>query len=95
MRKIEQEMNRAILLGRNWASGNTAVVFNQSGSADVYLHGNHIANCCGVAPRQIHVTVNRNTLSRWPTPTTKSRLRALGVDVYTKNHTLYLHGEAL
>lgn len=85
MRKIEQAMLRAIDDQRNWKCGNTEVRVKSSYATHVYLHGNHIAEIYGGK-----AYANTDTLSRWPTPTTKSRLRALGFNVYTKNFTTYL-----
>ena len=59
-------------------------------SALVYLHGNHIATVT-----QGSVRVNIDTLRKYPTVTTKSRLRALGVNVCTKKGITYLYGEAI
>lgn len=100
MRKIEQQMMSAIAQQRNWQSGNTQVTtvnFDGGGArSEIYLHGNHIANVWTGEPDPLPTLwVNRETLAAWPTPTTKSRLRALGADVYTKNHTTYLDGEAV
>lgn len=85
MRKIEQAMLRAIANCTNWKCGNTEVRVKSSYATHVYLYGHHIAEIYGGKP-----TANRQTLARWPTPTTKSRLRALGINVYTKNFTTYL-----
>jgi hypothetical protein len=91
MRLIEKEMLNAIEQGMNWNKDNTAV--NCHGSLiHVYLHGNHIAT---VIRGSEMVEVNKRTLKQWATPTTKSRLRALGVDVCTRNHVTYLNGEAV
>jgi hypothetical protein len=90
MRKIEQEMLSAIDQGRNWQKSNTSVTHSASGCVDVHLHGNHIACVTGDSSTGLHVVVNKSTLFHWGTPTTKSRLRAMGVNVYHKNHTLYL-----
>ena len=92
MRQIEKDMIRAIMNGRNWANSNTMVKIVGK-DAEVYLHGNHIATVVDCLP--IELIVNKRTLSNWPTPTTKSRLRALGADVYTKNFVTYLNGEAV
>lgn len=91
MRKIEQAMNGAIALGINWASGNTTVTTDTWGDSDVYLHGNHIA----VVRADGTVDVNKETLARWSTVTTKSRLRALGADVTTRKGVTYLDGVAV
>ena len=91
MRKIEQAMTGAIALGINWASGNTMVSFDDTtGTSAVYLHGNHIAD---VIEGRLEVDVD--TLRDYPTPTTKSRLRALGADVYTRAGVVYLERVAL
>jgi len=39
--------------------------------------------------------VNETTLKNYPTNTTKSRLRALGVPVSTKQGVIYLYGKAI
>lgn len=85
MRIIEKQMINAISNCSFWKCSNTIVHPN----GDVYLHGNHIANA------KNGLVVNVYTLSKWPTPTTKSRLRALGANVYTKNHITYLDGKAI
>ncbi len=95
MRKIEQQMIKAIREGRNWESGNTKVV--HSGGkiryADVYLHDNHIAvatpNTWDVHP---HANPNKNTFYVWPTVTTRSRLCALGVNASIKKGNAVLDG---
>lgn len=88
MQLIEKQMLQAINTGSNWRKDNTEVV-HVNGIAQVYLHGHHIASIYG------DVEPNLATLAAWPTATTKSRLRALGVDVYTKNHITYVDGEAV
>ena len=91
MRKIEQAMNGAIALGINWASGNTTVTYDDTtGTSAVYLHGNHIADVI-----EGRVEVDVDTLKDYPTNTTKSRLRALGADVYTRAGVVYLERVAL
>lgn len=94
MRLIEQQMLDAIEQKRNFQAGNTqvkAVNLSCGGTrSEIYLHGNHIANIWSSASGHSSLYVNRETLASWPTPTTKSRLRALGANVYTKNHTTYL-----
>jgi|GEM_PF-2311266 len=96
MRKIEQAMREAVMTKKDWRLDNTAVFYisaNESGNphgarSEIYLHGNLIAEYWHdqtAAP----LAVNRQTLHRWPTPTTKSRLRALGANVRTvKGRTL-------
>ena len=45
MRKIETEMNQAIRNGHAWSKDNTCITYDPTNnmSAEVYLHGNHIA----------------------------------------------------
>lgn len=87
MRVIEKKMIDAIKQGRNFTLDNTHVKIDAN-TAHVFLHGNHIASVT-----HGNVRVNVNTLRAYPTPTTKSRLRALGVNVYTKKGITYLNGE--
>ena len=72
MRKIEQQMNRAIVNKNDWSNSNTVVEYNSNTDCStVYLHNNRIA------------TVDHNTnalkLSScgWQSVTTKSRLNAI------------------
>ena len=97
MRKIEKEMLRAIQEKRYWNSGNTCVEYVNAGNphgtrSEIYLHGNHIADYWHDSKT---LDVDLKTLARWSTVTTKSRLRALGANVYTKNHVTYLGDEAI
>jgi hypothetical protein len=96
MRKIEQQMISAIHSRKSWQSGNTMVMLRLDGSLSVYLHGNHIAEIGGIvgADRDFLI-VNTETLRRWSTPTTKSRLRALGADVATRKGVTYLNNVAI
>ena len=87
MRVIEKKMIQAIEHRRNFTLANTHVKIDAN-TAHVFLHGNHIASVVND-----NVMVNKDTLRLFPTPTTKSRLRALGVDVYTKKGVTYLNGE--
>lgn len=97
MRLIEKEMNRAVDNGLDWHKDNTEVItvkgFNVQLSG-VYLHGNHIANV-SVGPFGHKVTPNCDTLRDYPTRTTMSRLRALGVDVCTRKGVVHLDGKPL
>ena len=97
MRKIEQQMNQAIAAFKNvynwdsltWNKDNTSVVRQPDGFIDVYLHGNHIAQ---IGERLI---VNLDTLRRWPSMTTRSRLRALGANLVSIKGTLHLNGKSI
>ena len=86
MRKIESQMNRAIVNKNDWSNSNTVVEYNSNTDCStVYLHNNRIA------------TVDHNTnalkLSScgWQSVTTKSRLNAIldetnyGCKVFQKN----------
>ena len=68
MRKIETLMNAAITNGRNFSSGNTTVT-HKDGVANVFLHGNKIAD----------VGDGFVTLfdGGWQSNTTKSRMNAI------------------
>ena len=91
MRKVEQQMNEAILNRKDFFKGNTSVenYITETGAREavVKLHGNHIA------------TVG-DTLqicdAGWQTVTTKSRLNALcnefayGCYVFQKNYEWFL-----
>ncbi len=97
MRVIEKQMLNAIINCKNFTSGNTAVKVISSHPAssktiEVLLHGNSIALISGA---DNFLTVNTKTLQQWPTPTTKSRLRALGANVTTKNGVTYLDNKAV
>lgn len=86
MRKIEKEMIAAIAAGKNFSKGNTLVDYVED-TMRIWLHGNLIAT-------------KRNgqmkfTLAGWNTPTTRSRLNALGARVYTKKGQAYANGFAI
>ena len=90
MRQVEKRMVEAVNLGIPFQGNNTTVTIDFN-TAHVFLFGNHIASVVnGGTP-----IVNLDTLRSYPTNTTKSRLRALGVDVYTKNFVTYINGEAI
>ena len=89
MRVIEKKMLNAIQQGKNFTLDNTHVKIDAN-TAHVFLHGNHIASVVND-----NVMVNVDTLRAYPTPTTKSRLRALGVNVSTKNFVTFLNGKEI
>ena len=90
MRKIERQMNRAILTRTPFNSSNTCVTIDDNSDARVYLHGNHIA------------TVTTNTVQLfdggYQSNTTKSRLNAIldefnyGARVFQKQWEWYFQG---
>lgn len=78
MRKIEKEMLRAIRERRNWKKSNTRVnIVNDW--AEVFLFGNKIAQI-NLSNGEIHANH-----CGWPTRTTLSRYRALGIHVSLKD----------
>ena len=88
MRKIETQMCQAIQSNKNWKSGNTEVITNET-TSNVYLHGNLIAT----------VTDTDMTIfdGGWQSNTTKSRLNALcqefcisGEKVFQKDFLWYV-----
>ena len=87
MRQIEKKMIDAIKQGRNFTLDNTHVKIDAN-TAHVFLHGNHIASVVND-----NVMVNRDTLRKYPTNTTKSRLRALGVNICTKQGVIFIDGK--
>ena len=92
MRKIENQMIAAVQNRAPWHLDNTSIKPIDDVNCAVYLHGNHIAD---VNSQTGFVMVNADTLRRWPTPTTKSRLRALGANVATRKGVTYLNNIAI
>jgi hypothetical protein len=96
MRTIEKQIWSAIHAKKSVTLSNSRVEYlselnepmhSRIEYAKVYLHGHHIASYTYGLDR---VDYNPMTLAQWPTRTTKSRLRALGVNVYTKNGCTYV-----
>ena len=101
MRKIEKQMLNAISSKVDkWMNNNTSVFYvsaMESGNpfgarSEVFLHGNHIADYWHESGS---LEVNSRTLAQWSTPTTKSRLRALGANVATRKGITYLNDVAI
>lgn len=83
MRTIEKNMITAINTlecGQEWQQGNTRVVHRWDGVICVYLHGNNIAVFDG--KKWLY------SLCGWNTPTTRSRLNALGCGVLQEFHAV-------
>jgi hypothetical protein len=81
MRKIEKAMCLAIGNKESFSLSNTRVEYINDANgetAEVYLFNNHIGT---YVYKQVKFYVNGTTLAKWPTNTTKSRLRALGASV--------------
>lgn len=91
MRIIEKEMLNAVNTQGQFSKGNT-VVSTINGISKIMLHGHLIAK----VDHSINaVMVIKETLKNWPTVTTKSRLRALGINVYTKKGITFLNDQKL
>lgn len=87
MRQFEKEMLRALNARKNWCNSNTAVEL-AFGGVLVTLHGNNIF--------AIHPNGKKEfTLAGWNTPTTRSRLRALGVDICQRNYSAIYNGKSI
>lgn len=96
LKKLEVDMLKAIFDKKNWRNSNTEVTIipasSENGStfgtrAEIRLHDNPIATYWYDYGK---VDVDVNTLRLHPTMTTKSRLKALGANVYTKKGVTYL-----
>ena len=90
MRKIEEEMLRAIRYRKDWKQGNTSVHATDTHVA-VYLHGNLIA-------RHYYFEYLELFDGGWSTVTTKSRLNAICDEfnltrIYQKNHVWLQDGK--
>ena len=91
MRKIEREMNAAILNNQNWQKDNTSVTFDpETNESKVFLFGNHIATV-GDTFVQIFDGGHQSH-------TTKSRLNAIlkehgikGECVFQRNFNWFVH----
>ena len=86
MRKIEKEMLAAVRERRNWSSGNTAVQI-AGNIVRVFLFGNNIYSD--------NMGCKSFSMAGWTSPTTISRLRALGVNVHIKNRTPMYDGSPI
>jgi hypothetical protein len=93
MRKIELRMLQLIANKQSGnCSGNTTVFcHSQNNWCSVHLHGHHIAT---VSQNGI-VKPDLDTLKKYPTMTTKSRLRALGVNVSTRKRVVFVDDNAI
>lgn len=96
MRKIEKKMLNAVRNFNNMCEGNTQVriIDNGDGTTDckVYLHGNCIYK---VHENVMGLKFESFTLAGWNTPTTRSRLRALGLYVSQMDFLPYYNGIAI
>lgn len=94
MRKIEQQMNNAVYNKANWSKDNTSVHYNEhTHTSCIRLHGNLIATY--KHDGLYKVIPNADMFRDWPTATTRSRLRALGVDASIRNFEATIDGVVL
>ena len=70
MRKIESEMQAAIVERRNWSSVNTTVTVDSEGNTEVRYHNNLIATISNNGDLKL-------SSCGWQTYTTKSKLNAI------------------
>lgn len=87
MRKIDEQMSAAVARRINWGMGNTRVIINNSNGLEVRLHGFLIY--------QEKDGVKYFTLAGWDTLTTRTRLRALGVDIKRVGGKTYYDGSVV
>lgn len=92
MRKIEQELIAALKQRKPFNKDNTFIVGDDSsgcpfGYSWVFLHGNPLGYW---RHSDGQFEVNRDTLKQWPSATTKSRLRALGVNLTQVKGKIYI-----
>ena len=103
MRKIEAQMIEAIRSKQDWKSYKNAkgypamevVHVREHGInyADIYLHANLIATATpDTWDARPCANPNRAMFSEYPTRTTRSRLRALGVNASIKNGAAHIDG---
>ena len=93
MRKIESEMQAAIVERRNWSKSNTSVSVDSEGNTFVTLHGNLIATIFNNGDMKL-------SSCGWQTVTTKSRLNAIldtffhNVRIVQKQFEWYIDGDS-
>jgi len=93
MRKIESSMITAVHTKANWFKGSTAVQYNEyTYTSCIRLHGNIIAT---YGPMDAVVKPRLDTFREWPTVTTRSRLRALGVNASIEGGQAMIDGELI
>lgn len=93
MRKIEKKIVEAVRVRKSAIINNTATLYDETDNVSkVYLFGNHIGSFLYYSGVFLP---NTQTLRKYPTKTTMSRLRAFGVDVGTKKGEVYLNSTKL
>ena len=92
MRKIESEMQSAIVERRDWSSVNTTVTVDSEGNTEVRFHNNLIATIFNNGDLKL-------SSCGWKTTTTKSRLNAIldcffhNLGVFQKDFVWYIGSE--
>ena len=94
MRTIETKMLEAVINKTNWQLDNTSVKYNaETDTSRVHLFNNHI---CSYHHRKDNAPrANKTVFTKYPTRTTVSRLRALGIDARVKNKQPTINGVAI
>jgi len=97
MRKIETLMNKAVATqSERFVLDNTTVLYvSHSLCSMVLLHNNLIATIQHGYAKIPTVHVNFDMFKQWPTRTTASRLRALGVNASLKQGMAAIDGVIL
>lgn len=85
-RQINSEIQNAVANAYNYSKGNTAVIV-KNGTVGVLLHGNVIYKRRG--------SKEMFTLAGFETTVTKNRLRAIGIELESKNGQTYYKGEVI
>ena len=94
MRKIEQDMLNAVWNKSDACFSNTSVHYNEhTYTILIRLHGNLIATY--VHDGQYKFNANIETFKLWPTRTTSSRLRAMGIVASIKGGQAAIDGVIL
>ena len=94
MRTIETKMLDAIANRTDWQLDNTSVTYNaEKNTSRIRLFYNHI--CTYHHGREDAPRANKTVFAKWPTATTASRLRALGIDARLKQGMATINGVVL
>ena len=92
MRQIEKDMRTAVARGTGtWEQANT-IVHHAGPIVEVFLHGNLIARR---DTADAHAPGWQFNLCGWNTPTTRSRINALGANVRTTAGKPHIDGRAV
>ena len=93
MRLIEEQMLTAVHARSNFSKDNTLVRYVPGvNTTAIYLHGHHIATYVHYTETMMPIN---ETFIDWPTRTTASRLRALGIKASLKQGQAAIDGVIL